>query len=551
MFEYYQNDASAELFKINKSVMEEVMEYYSNISEKSNRIRLSLQSCRRDQLDAFSLLYQYEGFSIRAAILLELAFKPLTSEEEERERDKITSAFDEIWDLRLFELKDSTLGLKDIIKMSVDGLAQVEYTFIGDAIDKLYSAYYYEELIGKTLTDNKGLSFEDILTHKLADQINSFLFSKRIPKDVVSSRPIVKIGSPGRDEKISGDNVVADLDDLIKASEESEKSSTKKDVLRKLSKKYRLGLPAHLASMLELKGYYLVIAEVEVKGKKRLIYNYIPVMAETDKVLELREQISPIFIEASALVQYMISVKFVYVYWMPLRPLMCITYVDLDRTSDELDESVKNRDFGKAVDLADRLDALTIKLSLTKKEIRGAIIHTNNYGFCLININCLPKAREILSLCEKGMLLSRVNLAYVAYLENDYVKAKQILKRIVKKNIGRDEDAGFLHLAVSHPNLPFENRLVEHVRAYNVAAWNLALIISQEGGEQSTIYSYLKRVKVQKDESLIDLRVRNWIHFFRGNVPTATEKAKELLNRCVKVEYLIRDVEKDIQIFSK
>ena len=54
MFDHFQSDDKLILFELNKSVMEEVMDYYSAISEKSKKIQRSLQTCRKDQLESFS-----------------------------------------------------------------------------------------------------------------------------------------------------------------------------------------------------------------------------------------------------------------------------------------------------------------------------------------------------------------------------------------------------------------------------------------------------------------------------------------------------------------
>ena len=179
MFDQFQNDPVTNTMELNRQVMENVMEYYSTISEKSNKIRLSLQSCRQDQLDAFFLLYQYDGQSIRAAILLELAFLSITPEHEEFCRNKIISAFRELWDFDLFEIKKSDIQLEELVNFSIDSLALIEYKFIGNAIDKLYASYYYEGLVSKKLIDNSDKDFEDILAIKFANQLNDFILSKK------------------------------------------------------------------------------------------------------------------------------------------------------------------------------------------------------------------------------------------------------------------------------------------------------------------------------------------------------------------------------------
>jgi len=201
MFDHYQKNPSLEKITLNKAVMEDVMDYYSGISEKSKNIQSSLRSCSKNLLDSFSLLYQYEGFSIGSAAFLELAFKPLTPEEQEIVRKRIIGAFEDIWDLNLYELKDKNLNLEHIIDLSLNSLTHVEYKFNGDTIDKLYASYYYEELTGESLIDNSANDFEDLLAFKLARDLTSLLVGRKIPKSgVLAESPLIKISSGHRHE---------------------------------------------------------------------------------------------------------------------------------------------------------------------------------------------------------------------------------------------------------------------------------------------------------------------------------------------------------------
>ena len=110
MFDHFQNDLSLKKIELNRSVMQKVNEFYSNISEKSRKIRRALQICNKSQLDSFSLLYQYEGSSIGAAILLEMAFNPLNTEEENLAKNRIVGALEDIWGLELFDIADKMKG---------------------------------------------------------------------------------------------------------------------------------------------------------------------------------------------------------------------------------------------------------------------------------------------------------------------------------------------------------------------------------------------------------------------------------------------------------
>ncbi|MGD0276086.1 MAG: hypothetical protein ABSB79_08520 [Syntrophales bacterium] len=94
------------------------MSYYSTISEKSRKISLSLESATRDQLSAFNSLFKYEGLSIRAAIILELAFDDISPESEDRVKHILISNLRELWDFGLFVLSDKTLTLDDLERMT-------------------------------------------------------------------------------------------------------------------------------------------------------------------------------------------------------------------------------------------------------------------------------------------------------------------------------------------------------------------------------------------------------------------------------------------------
>ncbi len=198
MFEHYQMNASLNKITLNSAVMEKVNEYYSNISEKSRKINLSLQSCTSEQLEIFSLLYQYEGFSFRVAVLLNLAFNLLTPQIELQEKNALLSSLAEIWGLGLFEIIESEMSPNDLLHLDINKLANVQYKFIGDPIDKLYASYYYEELTGQTLFHNDGKSFEDLLAIKLAEEFDDFLREDPVPNSTsffhfLEENPLINI----------------------------------------------------------------------------------------------------------------------------------------------------------------------------------------------------------------------------------------------------------------------------------------------------------------------------------------------------------------------
>ncbi len=126
------------------------------------------------------------------------------------------------------------------------------------------------------------------------------------------------------------------------------------------------------------------------------------------------------------------------------------------------------------------------------------------------------------------------------------------MKKILRKNIGKDSTAAFLHLAINHSQISYSNKIVEDVNLFNVVAWNLALICLQSKEDQSIVNSYLKKLQLNsKTEELIHERVKNWISYYNFDISEALENSKILLKKCKDIEYLYSDVSKDIEIFKK
>lgn len=547
MFEYYKVSPSANSIKLNKTVMEEVMGYYSSISEKSRRIRLSLESCTREQLDSFALIYKYEGFSIRAAIHLELAFEPLVVENENIVKDKLIKAFDDVWDLDLFEFKDETVTPETLLSSNPNQLANIEYDFIGDSIDKLYASYYYEELSHDKLTQTED-TFEDALARKLAVDLKNVLVEASIPKEIVIPEPLTKCLTAWGKESFNTFDIVEDLNKVLNASE-SIKMGEFDEKIYKVSAKHQLIYPAYISHMLELTGYYIILLDIHIRGKKKVLFCLFPVKCDVDKVVEIREYIKGISIDRAILDQYMITIDSAYIYWLPEKPLTYIFNHDLKIDNENLFKKVEERDFDEAVEIAFEIQRLTTRIK--PKYVEASVAALNDYGFCLINVNSIPKAKKTFKLIEDKLLTAKANLAYIEYIENHFDEARQILNKIVRKGLGKDFGWRFLHLAINHSKLPPENKIVENISLYQVACWNLALINCQEGKDKSIIYSYLKKVNPRRQDQLVDQRVRNWIYYYSENIPEALNNSQKLLKNCAANEYLYRDVAKDISIFER
>lgn len=551
MMDYYQANPNLKVIELNKSVMEAVMAYYSSISEKSRTIELSLQSCSSDQLKSFSLIYRYEGFSLRAAILLEMAFNPISLEEEEKIKNRLIDNFRDIWDLKLFVFKEGALKISDIEVMTPNALSNIEYEFVGDSIDKLYASYFYEELTNKPLIHYDNKSFEDVLVSKLADDLHLFLSQEHIPVENIDRDLLLKrINSRLESNDNSVSNLIRDLDKLKNTSlEEINKDTTKKSLIE-ISKKYDLSYPAFFAHFHEFEGYLLLIAEVTARGKDKLIYDYFPVIGKINQINEINEGRNCISINNSVLDQYMVHINSIHLYWLPKESLGSLRLIDLKEDYRVLIENVGIRNFPLAIEVASRIWNLNVKLS--KGHLSFPAEAYNNFGFCLINIGNIPEARNVFEECSNKLLISNVNMAYTYYAENNFPEAKNYLRRIVRKQAGKNEEGRFLHLAINHSKLPISNIIVENVCIFNVAAWNMALINCQEKNDSGIVSSYMKKIiaKEKENEKLIDCRVRYWIDYYQGNIPNALQKAEVLKTRCGGIQYLYQDVCKDIEIFN-
>lgn len=549
MLDYYQKNPELKVIELNKNVMEEVMAYYSSISKKSERIRLSLQSCSKDELKSFSLIYRYSGFSIRAAIQLEIAFKNLTIEEEEKVKNRFLGNLRDIWDLNLFVLNDNNLKIQDIEAMSSNALSNIQYEFIGNSIDKLYASYFYEGLTDTPLIYNDSKSFEDALASKLADDLFSILCKLNVPQKNVGELPIKRIDSRLDTQDNYVKNLINDLDKIKKTTpEEINKDIIKKD-LKAISEKHSLSYPAFIAHFNEFEGYLVLIAEVNVRGKDKLIVDYFPVFTKFDQINEIDRERKIVTIDNSILNQYVVNINSIVIYWLPKESLDYIRLLDLKEDNRLLIENVSNRNFPRAVEIAELV--VTRDVKLLKDYIAYSTDSYNNFGFCLINIGDYSGAKYILERCCDNLLISKLNMAYIHYIENNLPQSKNYLKNIVKKQLGKNEEGRFLHLTIKHPKLPIVNIIIENVSIFNVAAWNMALISCQENDDQNIVFSYLKKTfLVKENEKLIDIRVRYWIDYFLGNVAEASQKAIILKNRCAEFKYLYNDVCKDIEIFT-
>jgi hypothetical protein len=550
IIDYYKANSELKTFELNPKVMEDVMNYYSSISDKSHRIRRALESCSREQLNAFSLIYRYEGLSIRAAILLELAFKPITAESEGAVKIILINAFRDIWDLDLFEFNKKELTIDDLEHMTPSRLSHVEFNFIGDTIDKLYATYFYRDLTNKDLIHNDGKPIEDLLSEKLADNMSDFLTQLELPnQDLLWDNALTRIDSGIIKQDDYTKAFISDLDKLRNATPVDASKDALRNALSQISNKHDLYFPAHIASIMRFEGYLIVIVEATIRGKNRVIFDFIPIIRDTGNRTRHLEQVNSISIDYDVLSQYMISIDKIYIYWLPKQPLLLVTTMDIYDEYQTLYDNVAGRNFDRAIEIGHRIWGLQTQFEEGGVTYR---VHSyNNFGFCLMNINKIDDAIKIFEKLSDKFLISMVNLAYACYLKKQMEEARRWLIKIIRKQLGRDQMASFIHLCLDHPNLPLSNRIAEDVTINNVAAWNLALINSQEKRDRTIIYSYLKKVSASGNELLYHRRVQYWLAYYEGNISDALNRARKLKTDCAQVKNLFNDVCADIIIFQK
>ncbi len=545
MFENFLHDQSVKYFHLNSGVMERVMEFYSQISEKSLRIRRALEACTSDQFNSFSLLYKYEGYSLRAAILLELAFDTILTDSMETIKYTFIHAFQDLWGLQLFTFNVHDISPTYLSTLNTNELSHVEYKFIGDAIDKLYASYVYEAHTSKRLHDNFNMTYDDMLANKFAENLDVVRFESHIAVNR-ENMPIIQI--KGKDDKVAIDNIVHDLSKLEKLAANERFSDDDKKSIEEIAEKHALEVPSYVATVFDLKGYYLLICEISIKGKVRLIYKYFPVTSAASdyKISRYIQSLDEYF---PFINEYSVLINNIYIYWIPLQPLSAIVYVDSRKEMGLLIRDMKARHFDAAAARAEMIHFLDLKYK-GEKVITGASSY-NNYGFCLINTGDVVKARKIFAEIESKFAISRCNMAFLNIREDKYEEAKKVLKSIIKSKTFRDEIANFMHLAIIHPKLPLRHCIIEEVSLFNVACWNLALLISSSDSEISGAYAVLKLAKLSSHERLIHDRVANWVKFNDNDSTHALSGARRLIEKVDAKSYLYKDVLKDIQIFEQ
>ncbi|MFB3897673.1 MAG: tetratricopeptide repeat protein, partial [bacterium] len=549
MFEHFRYSSKLNKIELNSEVMNRVMEYYSTISEKSRKINNSLRTCSRDKLNAFNYLYRYEGYTLHAFILSELAFDPINKDNAEKIRRTLFDNFREVKDLQLFEFYGIASNLEEIETLSIDKLSNIEYKFIGDTIDKLYATYFFESLTNNILEHISDNNFEDLLALKLGGILNFKIIEGTIKDDKAIDMTLVDIRSQFEGKMLAQKDIVEDMEYLIKTSSKEKINDDGKKKINLISEKYNLGYPSAYIRMYGYEGYLVLFTDAKIRGKNRLVINFYPV--EGDKYLiceKIRQIVNYTDYIKNPLEEYMIQINWAYMYWLPKRPLIQIFAFDISKFTQELYEAARKRNFEKAVEMAKVINFLDV--SVREESIIVNVHAINNYAYCLLNNNDLEKAKEALEMISDRYLLGKINLAYIYYLEKNHERALSILKKIFRKKMGENEKVNFINLCLIHPELIVNNKIVEDISLYQITCFNLALIYSQIKESKETAIIFLKKAMARDNAKLIEKRVQNWLNYYYGDIKSALDNAKQLLNNCKQIEYLYKDVQKDIEIFE-
>jgi hypothetical protein len=549
LFDEFQSNISAEKMKLNRQVMDKVMEYYSNISDKSRHIKNSLETCSKEQLQIFSKVYFYEGFNFKASILNELAFNSIQQGEVNRIKKQKLDDLNQIFDLGLFEFTDPRIDIQSLENYTINELTQVIYRFIGDAIDKMYASYLYEDLTHDELITPENKDFDELLVLKLSDEIESSIRKEKIFDGVDIGPKLTKLQRENIDHYSESNKIIDEFEQLKKIDPEKELNDESRQLVVKLSRNLDLIFPATLLSMLELEGLLLLVSNVSIKGKKTILYNYFPIEGNIADLIEAKGRILNYKdVLHASLDEYFVQINWMCLYWIPKRPLLLVYFVEMGSVGKKLFSLVKERKFEEAIKTAEA--KLNLTLRIKKDAVFTNVEDYNNFAFCLINVSDYEQAEKIFLELEDKYLLSQINLSFIYFNNDNLLECKRRLKSILKKKLGESESASFLHLMFKHKDLSNQAKIAENILVSNVVLWNMALISSYEGEDISVINSFLKKIRNRKSDDLYDSRVRYWIDYYSGKKEFALEKAKQLIKKCSAQSFIYSDIQRDIEIFT-
>ncbi|HEU6436664.1 MAG TPA: hypothetical protein VE028_04375 [Nitratidesulfovibrio sp.] len=545
MFEKFQRNPDSTHISLNRDVMDDAMSYYASISENSKIIQSALQSCGYDELRTFARVYKYQELSLRSVILLKNAFNPLNQTIESELKDSLIDEMSEIWDLGLFTLNGKDLTLTDLRTKSPGELSNVEYKFIGDAIDRMYASYVYEDITKERLIENSNLRFEDLLAHQFGIMLYNELLPKKVEISLIEKGGVFQrtVQSPQE----SSFDIIKDTTELGNMTNSQKLSEENKGKINTISKKYSLEIPAHLAIQNEYSGYYVIYTSINVRGKHRYLFMLCPSkngkdeFPDVDLINEFTKHINYQF------EQYLLTVNSINLYWISTQTLLPVIRLSKEEGYSMIEKYAKSRDFDRCAILLEGVRNLTAKFR-DRKMLVDADDH-NNYGFALMNIGKLDSAAAILQESSKMCMISLINIAYIDYLRGDLEAAKKKYKKMVTATVFGSV-AKFINLAIEKGSaLP---TVVEMVEYKNISSWNAALISAQLNEPHSIANSFLKNATpTNDDEKLIHLRVLAWINYYRDSHEKSITLLEQLCAQSDACSYIFNDAQMDMHYMTQ
>ncbi|SOB57567.1 AAA ATPase domain-containing protein (fragment) [Pseudodesulfovibrio profundus] len=450
------------------------MDYYSNNSDNSKMIKAALESSTYEDLMSFAQVYEYQGMALRSVLMHKNAFNPLSDSVLENVKQDFLDVLEDVFKLSLFKFIGFSGGFDDLRRFSPAQLAGVEYAFIGDALDRLYVLYVFEKITGNSLVENDGLKFEDLLARKFGHLLYDELLPQKVEIDLKSVDGVFSSL-----HKITPDQPELDLHkdvkELSRIDPDKKISEDNKKKIIDISNRYNLEFAAHAAYALGYTGYYSVVADISVKGKRRYVSIMCPVKGEHDGtcVAELVNDFTDHI--TNQFDKYLVEVLYVKIDWIPITSLVPILIVFRDDDYEAVEQFAKAREFDRCAVLLQKI------LMMTMRRRGGKTYHDiddyNNYGFCVMNAGGLEKAEVVFKDCNDAHIVSKINYAYLQMCKMNYMKSKKMYKSLIKQ-LTPDYECRFLNLAIVHDEIESAQTVIEDVIARNVVCWNAALMSS-------------------------------------------------------------------------
>jgi len=577
MFEEFSKDKNAEIITINELVINKVMTIFSGLSSERELIENHLKSYSKDDLHDFSKLYALSGgFSLYEMLTLDLAYDTFNDETKAGSLSKIIELYKKF--NFLFRVTDYTGENIDSDKIldeiKIDNSPQYKINFIGDNLDKLFAFYYYKQKTGDELIKiSKGdQTFEEIMAVRLTVELN-----RQFVNFCINDNKIINENDLDGDMKIYMSSDKIEWDDRIKNFNKLNKfDMDDKNYVNKSSKFYsglrdkqfykNLALGQRIR---DFSGYLSINLDCQIGTKQHFLHTYIPITNDNLDLLEA-EKIKDYktFFDAS-LNEYDIDINKFSVKVISYKSIVVIYVPIAMDVSEKKYKLVAEGRFREAFSYNIQLTQLQLPVSspnellpLEGKELddklaleSGVHRYVNDSGYILSCEEEFVMARKYLDLSKKTNLLSRINLAFVDFMEGKLKESLAVYKKMIRKRI-QTQELKFINLCLDHEELEPLHKVAEDVSFNNLCCWNACLIISKNiktGSDKSAFGRWKKSIKTTKStEEKIDKRVNYWIEYNKDNKENILQSAQDLFEMLDedKEKLIFNSVKKDIEIFK-